>query len=154
MDAEMVTRAMATIRSFCFNHPNNCDGCPFTDYCNELVTPPELWDLKDNVPLLETSNEEEEDKMPTTLLGKDLKTYTDAELDILKEKLKEISEQIIEIKEERRKNKRTELVKQFKDAFTNLQEADIKVSVYRKFSTGLIDCINFDEFSFDDYSEN
>lgn len=89
-----------------------------------------------------------------TLLDKELKNYTDTELDVLQEKLKEIAGQIVELKEERRKNKRSELVKKFKEAFTNLQEAGIEVSVYRKLSTGLIDCINFDEFSFDDYSEN
>lgn len=88
-----------------------------------------------------------------TLLDKELKDYTDTELDVLSKKLEEIAEQIVELKEERRKNKRSELVKKFKEAFTNLQEAGIEVSVYRKLSTGLIDCINFDEFSFDDYSE-
>lgn len=88
------------------------------------------------------------------LLDKELKDYTDTELDVLQEKLKEITAQIIETKRERRKNKQSELVRKFKEAFTNLQEAGIEVSVYRKLSTGLIDCINFDEFSFDDYSEN
>lgn len=87
-------------------------------------------------------------------LDKELKDYTDTELDVLQEKLKEITAQIIETKGERRKNKQSELVRKFKEAFTNLQEAGIEVSVYRKLSTGLIDCINFDEFSFDDYSEN
>lgn len=84
------------------------------------------------------------------LLDKELKDYTDTELDVLQEKLKKITAQIIETKRERRKNKQSELVRKFKEAFTNLQEAGIKVSVYRKFSTDLIDCINFDEFSFDD----
>lgn len=151
MDDELkvkAIKAMMSMKSFCRSVPNyGCGNCPFREHCKELSEPPCSWDI-------ETSNKEEENEMPTILLEKDLKAYTDAELDILKEKLREISEQIIKIKEERRKNKRTELVKQFKDAFTNLQEADIEVSVYRKLSTGLIDCINFDEFSFDDYSEN
>ena len=93
-------------------------------------------------------------KPKNILLDKELKDYTDTELDVLSEKLKGLAEQIIELKAERRKNKQSELVRKFKEAFTNLQEAGIEVSVYRKLSTGLIDCINFDEFSFDDYSEN
>ena len=153
MDDELkvkAIKAMMSMKSFCRSVPDydyGCGNCPFREHCEELSEPPCSWDI-------EASNKEEENEMPTTLLGKDLKEYTDTELDVLKEKLREISEQIIKIKEERRKNKRTELVKQFKNAFTNLQKAGIEVSVYRKLSTGLIDCINFDEFSFDDYSEN
>ena len=82
------------------------------------------------------------------LLDKELKNYTDTELDVLKEKLNELAEQIIEMKKERRKNKQSELVKKFKEAFTNLREEGIEISVYRKLSEGLIDNIDFDEFSF------
>lgn len=89
-------------------------------------------------------------KPKNILLDKELKDYTDTELDTLKEKLKEITEQIIELKEERRKNRQSELVRKFKEAFTNLREGGIEISVYRKLSEGLIDNIDFDEFSFDD----
>lgn len=88
-----------------------------------------------------------------TLLDKELKNYTDTELDVLQEKLKEIAGQIVELKEERRKNKRSELVKNFKDAFYNLRKEGIEISVYRKLSEGLIQDVYFDEFSFDDYGK-
>lgn len=84
------------------------------------------------------------------LLDKELKDYTDTELDVLREKLEEITDQIIETKRERKKNKQSKLVREFKKAFTNLREGGIEISVYRKLSEGLIDNIDFDEFSFDD----
>lgn len=84
---------------------------------------------------------------------KPLTYYTDTELDALKEKIKEITKQIIEIEEERRKNKKAELIKNFEKAFNDLRKEGIEISVYRKLSEGLIDNIDFDEFSFDDSEE-
>lgn len=83
---------------------------------------------------------------------KPLTYYTDTELDAFKEKIKEITKQIIEIEEERRKNKKAELIKNFEKAFNDLRKEGIEISVYRKLSEGLIDNVDFDEFSFDDSS--